>query len=91
MEPIDMVYIWCDGTDKRFRADKEKYIAQEIKSLDGSAIGEVRFFDDEELKYSLRSLEENAPCKGILYITIFIYYVLCIFQKTSLSMLFIMI
>ena len=68
MEPIDMVYIWCDGTDKRFRADKEKYIAQEIKSLDGSAIGEVRFFDNEELKYSLRSLEKNAPWINHVYI-----------------------
>ena len=55
-----MVYLWCDGSDKRFRADKRKYMKQETKSLDVEATGELRFFDNEELKYSLRSLEKNA-------------------------------
>jgi len=68
LEPIDMVYLWCDGKDNRFRADKEKYIKQEIKSLDTEAISEVRFFDNEELKYSLRSLEKNAPWINHVYI-----------------------
>jgi hypothetical protein len=63
-----MVYLWCDGSDKRFIADKEKYIKQEIKSLYAEAISEVRFFDNEELKYSLRSLEKNAPWINHVYI-----------------------
>lgn len=63
-----MVYLWCDGSDKRFIADKEKYIKQEIKSLATEAISEVRFFDNEELKYSLRSLEKNAPWINHVYI-----------------------
>ena len=35
-------------------------ILSKKKSLDGSAISEVRFFDNEELKYFLRTLEKNA-------------------------------
>jgi hypothetical protein len=68
MEPIDIVYLWCDGSDKRFRTDKEKYMAQETRSLDVEATGEMRFFDNEELKYSLRSLEKNASWINHVYI-----------------------
>ena len=63
-----MVYLWCDGSDKRFRADKRKYMKQETKSLDVEAISEVRFFDNEELKYSLCSLEKNVPWINHVYI-----------------------
>jgi len=30
LEPIDIVYLWCDSRDKRFRADKKKYSTQEM-------------------------------------------------------------
>jgi hypothetical protein len=63
-----MVYLWCDGSDERFRADKEKYMKQETKSLDVEATGEMRFFDNEELKYSLRSLGKNASWINHVYI-----------------------
>ena len=68
MEPIDMVYLWCDGSDERFRADEEKYKKQEKKPLDPEAIGDLRFVDNEELRYSLRSLEKNAPWINHVYI-----------------------
>lgn len=59
--PIDMVYLWCNGQDPDFIKKKEKY--ERNSSNDSSNIlstGDIRFFDNDELKYSLRSLEKNA-------------------------------
>lgn len=60
MQKIDIVYLWCDGSDKRFVADKKKYLAEETAEMDVEATGALRFYDNEELKYSLRSLEKYA-------------------------------
>ncbi len=58
MEPIDIVYLWFDGSENRFKADKEKYSTQENVAFDEESVGEMRFSDNDELKYSLRSLEK---------------------------------
>lgn len=61
--PVDMVYLWCDGNDpefmqrKIFYADRGKY----ERSDRTESFSQVRFFDNEELKYSLRSMEMYAP------------------------------
>lgn len=57
---IDIVYLWCDGRDPEFKKRKNFYETQTDKLNDGAAT-EERFFDNEELKYSLRSLEKYAP------------------------------
>lgn len=59
--PIDMVYLWCDGNEPEFFQRKATYMEKEDKSNKSEAFGEVRFFDNEELRYSLRSLEMYAP------------------------------
>ena len=59
-EKIDIVYLWCDGRDPEFKKRKNFYKTQTDKLDDGAAT-EERFFDNEELKYSLRSLEKYAP------------------------------
>lgn len=65
---IDMVYLWCDGNDPDFI--ERKMLAQQCypNQDDVEVIGDKRFFDNEELKYSLRSLEKFAPWINHVYI-----------------------
>lgn len=69
-DKIDMVYLWCDGNDTAFRRRKQQYLATEDSSEKENieAVGDMRFFDNEELKYSLRSLELYAPWINHVYI-----------------------
>lgn len=65
-DKIDMVYLWCDGNDPKFRARKDMYMKQ--FNVTNKTAGEQRFFDNEELKYSLRSLEKYASWINHVYI-----------------------
>eukprot|EP00727_Mastigamoeba_balamuthi_P004638 m51a1_g14172 putative n-acetylglucosamine-1-phosphotransferase subunits alpha beta-like (770) ;mRNA; f:22617-25887 len=71
--PIDVVYTWVNGTDPRHKAD----LARAKSAMLGPAAGACssnstakclkdaesasRFQDNEELRYSLRSVEKYAP------------------------------
>lgn len=68
MQPIDMVYCWCDGDDSVFKARKNSYLRRERNEHDKDFVGNHRFVDNEELKYSLRSLEMYAPWIHHVYI-----------------------
>lgn len=64
---IDMVYLWCDGNDPQFIRRKNKALGVEnIKDAD--SVGDVRFYDNEEFRFSLRSLEKNIPWIHHIYI-----------------------
>ena len=63
---IDMVYLWCDGHDPAFQARKNQYM--NVAPNDDKLVGERRFVDNDELKYSLRSLEKYAPWINHVYI-----------------------
>ena len=59
---VDFVYTWVDGSDPKWLALKRAAMHE----LDGSSVRDdatmnMRFQDREELRYSLRSLEMNAP------------------------------
>ena len=56
--PIDLVYLWVDGNDAAWRAKKNKYSGN---VQDDKALSEARFRSNDELKYSLRSVEKFAP------------------------------
>lgn len=60
--PIDAVYTWVDGADPFWQAQK----ASALNVLDqdlyvNDAVSDARFADHDELKYSLRSVEQFAP------------------------------
>lgn len=57
MIKIDLVYLWCDGNDPAFQERKSAFRKNNNK-IDGE--GKERFFDNQELKYSLRSVEKYA-------------------------------
>jgi len=59
--PVDIVYLWCDASDNVWREKKNAELAKYGKKLDKDSTNECRFIDNNELKYSLRSLEKYAP------------------------------
>ncbi len=59
--PFDAVYSWVDGADPEYREQLVRYQRQERREVDGKSICPSRFRDNEEFRYSLRSLERYAP------------------------------
>ncbi|KAI9914538.1 hypothetical protein PsorP6_007846 [Peronosclerospora sorghi] len=82
--PIDVVYTWVNGTDPRWKREKEFWHKHWIASLTGQPLpvwgqdadvkgqddsnADNRFRDNEELRYSLRSLEKYAPWVRHIYV-----------------------
>ena len=64
---IDIVYLWVDGNDPVWRAKKEAF-EQGMSYNTSEALAEARFVDNDELKYSLRSIEQFAPWIHHIYI-----------------------
>jgi hypothetical protein len=58
---IDVVYTWVDGNDPAFRDSLARYRQTDPNSKDPMAAGSRRFQNSDELRFSLRSLEVNAP------------------------------
>lgn len=66
--PVDIVYLWCDASDKVWRDKKNNELKKYGKVLDKDSISECRFIQNDELKYSLRSLEKFAPWINNIFI-----------------------
>ncbi len=63
---IDFVYLWVDGNDPAWQAKRNAVIG---KTQASSAVNcDGRYADNDELKYSLRSLEAYAPWIRNIYI-----------------------
>lgn len=59
---IDAVYTWVNGSDPEWLKQMLSYRNQsEVNDVMNSSISPSRFRDNDELKYSLRSLEKFAP------------------------------
>lgn len=56
IEPVDAVYTWVNGASARFRQGLARYVGGEVEDA-----SEARFRDNDELRYSLRSLVRFAP------------------------------
>ncbi|MCR4917472.1 MAG: Stealth CR1 domain-containing protein [Alphaproteobacteria bacterium] len=69
-DKIDIVYLWVDGADKKWRAEKDKWyeIVNGEKPLYSGAADDERFRDNGELLYSFRSIAECAPWVNHIYI-----------------------
>ena len=67
---IDIVYLWVDSSDPKWRAEKNKWleIIKGQKPLNNDATTEARWRDNGELKHSLRSVAECAPWVNHIYI-----------------------
>ena len=65
--PIDLVYLWVDGDDTKWKEKKSFYQSKE-KNLDIQAYCKGRFINNDELKYSLRSVEKYIPWVNNIFI-----------------------
>jgi glycosyltransferase involved in cell wall biosynthesis len=65
---IDLVYLWVDGNDEKWRAKKNKFLKAEGRELNSFAVGSTRWDENEELKFSLRSAAQFAPWINHIYI-----------------------
>ena len=64
---IDLVYLWVDGSDPAWQARKAAFL-QGIAEAPHEATHEARFVDNDELRFSLRSVERYAPWIRHIYI-----------------------
>lgn len=65
--PVDIVYMWVDGNDPEWRAKRNRYIGgSTIQTAD--VVGDARWRNVDELRYSLRSVEKFAPWINHIYI-----------------------
>ena len=53
---IDIVYLWVNGKDPVWRAKKDAFLNNTCE-ITKEAVNDARFIDNDELKYSLRSVE----------------------------------
>ncbi|MDR1425590.1 MAG: Stealth CR1 domain-containing protein [Rickettsiales bacterium] len=65
--PVDIVYLWCDGSDPEFQKNLRK-IESCVGNISPQAKSIGRFFNNDELKFSLRSLEKYAPWINHVYV-----------------------
>ena len=65
---IDMVYLWVDGNDENWLKEKNKWAKKLNIKNNPHQNNPCRFIDNEELKYSLRSLEMYAPWINKIFI-----------------------
>jgi hypothetical protein len=56
---IDLVYLWVDGSDPVWRAKRNAFMGTPEGTATVSC--KARYTDNDELKYSLRSVEKYAP------------------------------
>lgn len=64
---VDLVYLWVDGSDEQWQEALKCYASKE-KNLLNSSIDPCRFKDNDELKYSLRSVEHFATWINTIFI-----------------------
>lgn len=64
---IDLIYTWVDGNDPKWRLKHDAFTGKDSSSLNGKNC-EGRFADNDELKFSLRSVEKYAPWIRKIYI-----------------------
>lgn len=57
---IDIVYLWVDGNDAAWREKRDRVLGRK-SDYQAQAVAEGRFVQNDELRYSLRSLEIYAP------------------------------
>ena len=56
---VDLVYLWVDGNDPVWQAKRKSFTGVTDEKSPINCKG--RYANNDELKYSLRSIEENAP------------------------------
>lgn len=64
---IDLVYTWVDNNDENWQKKKLQFLDPK-QTYNKDAVDVCRFINNDELKYSLRSVQENIPWINNIYI-----------------------
>lgn len=68
-DKIDIVYLWVDGSDKKWAAEKDKWYKKITgKTKEKLSNSDSLYRDNGEFKHSLRSVAECAPWVNHIYI-----------------------
>mmetsp|Transcript_14129 Transcript_14129/g.33989 ORF Transcript_14129/g.33989 Transcript_14129/m.33989 type:complete len:944 (-) Transcript_14129:208-3039(-) len=75
---VDLVYTWVNGTDPEWSTTRAEIQAKFTKGrptgrgieVNADSIANMRFRDREELRYSLRSIQKNAPWIRMVHIVV---------------------
>lgn len=67
-ELCDLVYLWVDGNCPEMIEKRKFWLKKYNKPVDKQSTNKCRFIDNEELKYSLRSVEKYAPWINNIFI-----------------------
>lgn len=65
---IDLVYLWCDGQDPVFIAEKNQRLKGLNLPFTEENLGNKRYVEHDELRYSLRSVIAYVPWVRHIYI-----------------------
>lgn len=66
---VDLVYLWVDGNDPVWRAKRDRCLGVDVDAVENAEVaGEARWRDNDELRYSLRSVEMFAPWINRIFI-----------------------
>lgn len=65
--PVDLVYLWVDGNDPKFIQEKQ-YWLEKLGLKHNEDNDKTRFIENQELRYSLRSVMKNAPWINKIFI-----------------------
>ncbi len=65
--PIDLVYMWVDGNDPAWRKKRSQY-APVVNNASSQTMAEARWRNNDELRFSLRSVEKFASWINHIYI-----------------------
>ena len=68
MIKIDIVYTWVNGRDPTWREKKKNYLQSTEHVISKISASEARYRDNQELKYSLRSVYKYAPWINKIYL-----------------------
>jgi glycosyltransferase involved in cell wall biosynthesis len=66
--PVDLVYCWVDGADKKWQKELNYWKSKTNQEINFQAIDDGRFVENDELKFSLRSVEKYANWINKIYI-----------------------
>ena len=66
LKDVDLVYLWVDGNDPTWQAKRNSFIGETDKRSQVNCKG--RYANNDELKYSLRSIEKYASWIRNIYI-----------------------
>ncbi|GAG93891.1 unnamed protein product, partial [marine sediment metagenome] len=67
---IDLVYTWVDDTDIEWKNVKNEY-SNKIENIPGRSKTKMRFKNNDEMRYSLRSIYKYAPWINNIYIVVY--------------------